>query len=124
MMGVSPPIAGPPKKDPEKPRVPPLCGAFPFIPAVNTTDHKALAREKPAPARRPRLVIRSPMPEYEAKHCNQCHQPLIEIENNGQRLRGCLTCNLWASSGGGRWIRLSEEDIRSLHLLRRGGLRT
>ena len=60
------------------------------------------------------------MPEYEAKSCNQCHQLLTEIENHGQRLRGCLTCNLWASVDVGRWIRLSEEDVRSLHLLRHG----
>ena len=60
------------------------------------------------------------MPEFRAVHCNQCHQPLIEIENDGQRLRGCLTCNLWATIDGTRWIRLSEDDLRSLHLLRSG----
>jgi hypothetical protein len=25
--------------------------------------------------------------------CNQCKQPLIEIDNRGERLKGCLTCN-------------------------------
>ena len=59
----------------------------------------------------PRLVIRSLMAEYEAKSCNQCHQLLTEIENHGQRLRGCLTCNLWASVEGGRWIRLSRRTF-------------
>jgi hypothetical protein len=58
------------------------------------------------------------MPEYHAKGCNQCHQPLTDIDNFGQRLRGCLTCNLWAALDGERWVRLSEADLRSLHLLR------
>jgi len=29
------------------------------------------------------------------KNCHHCGQPLIEIDNRGQRLSGCLTCNLW-----------------------------
>jgi hypothetical protein len=29
--------------------------------------------------------------------CNQCGQDLIEIDNRGERLKGCLTCNLWAA---------------------------
>jgi hypothetical protein len=28
---------------------------------------------------------------------NQCKQPLIEIDNRGERLKGCLTCNLWST---------------------------
>ena len=35
--------------------------------------------------------------------CNQCKLPLIEIDNRGKRLKGCLTCNLWSTameSGG------------------------
>jgi hypothetical protein len=27
--------------------------------------------------------------------CNQCKQALTEIDNRGERLTGCLTCNLW-----------------------------
>jgi hypothetical protein len=53
--------------------------------------------------------------------CNQCKQPLTEIENRGQRLTGCLTCNLWATEGGKSWKRLCEEDLRALHLLARHG---
>ena len=30
---------------------------------------------------------------------------------------GCLTCNLWSTPSGKRWKRLSEEDLRALHLL-------
>jgi hypothetical protein len=50
--------------------------------------------------------------------CNHCKQPLIEIDNRGKRLTGCLTCNLWATTDGKRWTRLSEEDLRALLLVR------
>jgi hypothetical protein len=52
--------------------------------------------------------------------CNQCQQALSEIDNHGERLVGCFTCNLWADAEGKRWKRLSEEDLRSLHRLRHG----
>ena len=29
--------------------------------------------------------------------CNKCKQPLIEIDNRGERLKGCLACNLWST---------------------------
>ena len=48
---------------------------------------------------------------------NQCEQPLIEIDNRGKRLKGCLTCNLWSTADGKRWKRLSEEDLREFHQL-------
>lgn len=50
--------------------------------------------------------------------CIQCKEPLIKIDNYGEGLTGCLTCNLWSVADGKRWIRLSEEDLRTLHLLR------
>ena len=53
--------------------------------------------------------------------CNHCKQELIEIDNRGQRLTGCLTCNLWSAPDSERWTRLSEEDLRELHLLSRHG---
>jgi hypothetical protein len=56
--------------------------------------------------------------------CNQCTQPLAEIDNHGERLTGCLTCNLWSAAEGKRWRRLSEEDLRELHLLTRHGRRS
>jgi len=43
--------------------------------------------------------------------CNQCKQPLIEIDNRGERLKGCLTCNLWSTVDRKLWKRLSEEDL-------------
>ena len=49
--------------------------------------------------------------------CNQCKQPLIEIDNRGERLKGCLTCNLWSTVDRKLWKRLSEEDLRALHAL-------
>jgi hypothetical protein len=65
--------------------------------------------------------ISSPMTDDDGMPgCNQCKQALIEIDNCGERLIGCLTCNLWATPGGKRWKRLSEEDLRALHLLRHG----
>jgi hypothetical protein len=30
-----------------------------------------------------------------AERCNQCGGELIEIDNRGERLTGCLFCNLW-----------------------------
>jgi hypothetical protein len=35
--------------------------------------------------------------------CIQCKQPLVEIDNYGARLTGCLTCNLWSVADGKRW---------------------
>jgi hypothetical protein len=55
--------------------------------------------------------------------CSQCGQQLIAIDNRGECLIGCLTCNLWANRENTRWIRLSEEDLRALHTLRHGGSR-
>jgi len=52
--GCSLPIKGPPKKDPEKPRVPPYVGLLLFLrPEYPMSDLKALAREiaKRKPAR-------------------------------------------------------------------------
>jgi hypothetical protein len=56
--------------------------------------------------------------ETTISYCHECKRPLTEIENRGQLLKGCMTCNIWWSSSGDK-VRLSEEDLRSLHLLRR-----
>ena len=50
--------------------------------------------------------------------CRECKQPLVEIDNRSKRLTGCMTCNIWWSAEGKK-IRLSEEDLRALHALRR-----
>jgi hypothetical protein len=49
--------------------------------------------------------------------CLECKRLLIEIDNRGQRLKGCLTCNIWSSVSGER-VELSVEDLRALQELR------
>jgi hypothetical protein len=56
-------------------------------------------------------------------HCYNCGKELIEIDNRGERLIGCLTCNLWTAGDAKSWTRISEEDLRALHQLRHGGTR-
>jgi hypothetical protein len=51
-------------------------------------------------------------------NCKECGQPLIEIDNRGQHLIGCLTCNEWHGEDGNP-IKLSVEDLAALHELRR-----
>ena len=55
--------------------------------------------------------------------CYNCGQELIEIDNRGERVTRCLTCNLWSAADDKGWRRLSEEDLRALHQLRHGGSR-
>jgi hypothetical protein len=55
--------------------------------------------------------------------CKECGRELVEIDNRGERLIGCLTCNLWSAEGKERWVRLNEEDLRALHVLRHKGSR-
>ena len=50
--------------------------------------------------------------------CRECKQPLVEIDNRGRRLTGCMTCNIWWSADDKK-IWLSEEDLRALHAMRR-----
>ena len=47
--------------------------------------------------------------------------PPPEIDSRGQRLTGCITCNLWTAGDAKGWTRLSVEDLRALHQLRHGG---
>jgi hypothetical protein len=63
------------------------------------------------------------MTDDNTARCNQCKQPLTEIDNRGRHLTGCVTCNLWSTAGGERWTRLSEEDLNTLHRLTRHGRR-
>ena len=52
--------------------------------------------------------------------CNHCKRLLTEIDNRGERLTGCLMCNLWAATDSKRWKRLSEEDLRAPFPTRHG----
>ena len=45
--------------------------------------------------------------------------PLIEVDNRGKRLVGCLTCNEWLDDEG-NLTKLSVEGLAALHALRRG----
>ena len=54
--------------------------------------------------------------------CRECKQPLLEIDNRGRRLTGCMTCNEWHDNHG-NLVRLSVEDLAALQALRRGGYR-
>jgi hypothetical protein len=49
--------------------------------------------------------------------CKECGQPLIEVENRGRHLRGCLSCNGWRDDEG-NFVKLSVEDLAALHELR------
>jgi hypothetical protein len=46
----------------------------------------------------------------------RCDQPLIEIDHYGDRLTGCLKCNVWR--GIQLVIQLPEEDLEALRKLR------
>jgi hypothetical protein len=53
-----------------------------------------------------------------ADTCKECGQPIVEIDNRGLHLRGCLTWNGWRDSQG-NLVRLSVEDLAALHELRK-----
>jgi hypothetical protein len=55
----------------------------------------------------------------DASYCFECKRPLVEIDNRGERLRGCMTCNIWWSLTGGAAVKLSVEDLAALHAIRR-----
>ena len=48
-------------------------------------------------------------------YCFRCKQPLIEIEEDGRALKGCLNCNVWWAMRGDTPPRLSEPDLRALN---------
>jgi hypothetical protein len=54
--------------------------------------------------------------------CLECKQPLVEIDNRGVHLTGCMTCNIWWTDDDKK-VRLSEEDLYALQTLRHGGYR-
>ena len=60
------------------------------------------------------------MPEESARSfCFECKRALVEIDNRGRHLRGCMTCNIWWSLAGGGAVKLSVEDLQALQQLRR-----
>ena len=49
--------------------------------------------------------------------CHECKQPLIEVDNRGRQLVGCLICNRWTDRDGNA-AELSEKDLVALYALR------
>ena len=64
------------------------------------------------------LALVPRMRGYMTDDCRECKQPLVEIDNRGKRLTGCMTCNIWWTAEDNK-VRLSEEDLRALHAIRR-----
>ena len=56
--------------------------------------------------------------EIDGRCCRECKQPLVEIDNRGKHLTGCMNCDIWWSADNKK-VRLSEEDLAALHALRR-----
>jgi hypothetical protein len=46
--------------------------------------------------------------------CDGCGAPLIEIEHHGDRLTGCLACNLWQGDKSEFIVELEVEDWEAL----------
>jgi hypothetical protein len=51
--------------------------------------------------------------------CKQCDQPLVEIDNYGERLIGCIECNRWTWRGSKQPIELPVDDLEALKLASR-----
>jgi hypothetical protein len=55
----------------------------------------------------------------ETTACFQCRGSLIEIDNYGERLIGCVKCNRWTRFGSEHvTMQLPEEDIEALRYWR------
>src|SRR6187455_2933567 len=54
-----------------------------------------------------------------SSRCKQCNQRLVEIDNYGERLIGCIECNRWTSRGSKQPIELPVDDLEALKLARR-----
>ena len=49
-----------------------------------------------------------------SSRCKQCNQRLVEIDNYGERLIGCIECNRWTWPGRKRPMELPEDDLEAL----------
>src|SRR5262249_60284462 len=50
--------------------------------------------------------------------CDRCDAPLIEIDHYGDRLKGCVECNIWRGGKNAFVVELSVEDIEALRVVR------
>ena len=55
---------------------------------------------------------------HDAGESKRCSGTLMEIEDSGTRLTGCLDCNDWRSIDGLRRIKLADDDVGALRKLR------
>jgi hypothetical protein len=56
--------------------------------------------------------------------CDRCESPLIEIDYYGERLVGCLECDVWQGSKRAFVVELSVEDVQALRGLKNNGARS
>ena len=50
--------------------------------------------------------------------CDRCDAPLIEIDQYGERLVGCIECNCWSRRDSAQlFMELPEEDLQALREL-------
>jgi hypothetical protein len=59
------------------------------------------------------------MPDAPNLTCPACGEPLVQIDNYGERLVGCLNCNVWGAPGSERVRKLPPEDVEALRSMRR-----
>jgi hypothetical protein len=57
--------------------------------------------------------------EYSIARCHECKRQLTAIDYYGERLTGCMTCNIWWPPSG-PIKRLPEEDLHALYRMMRG----
>jgi hypothetical protein len=50
--------------------------------------------------------------------CNRCGAPLIQIDHRGDRLTGCVACNIWQGDKGSFVVELDVEDWEALGKVR------
>src|SRR5215813_8629727 len=50
--------------------------------------------------------------------CDRCDATLIEIDHYGDRLKGCIECNIWCGGKNAFVVELSVEDIEALRVVR------
>ena len=50
--------------------------------------------------------------------CDRCGSPLIQIDHYGDRLTGCVACNVWRGDKSAFIVELAVEDWEALGKLR------
>jgi hypothetical protein len=50
--------------------------------------------------------------------CDRCGAPLIQIDHHGDRLTGCVACNVWRGDKSAIIVELAIEDWEAMGKLR------